>query len=427
MASYAIIGFGCAGYHALTAIRDVDSQCRVDIYSEHRDAPYNPMLTTYYASSRLRYEGMFPFGSLEDISLACKANIFPGTRITGLDPEARSITLEDGTVRAYDGILLATGARSFTPPVPNECPEACISMRTLDDARDLKRRMEEGGIARGVVVGASMAGIKVVEVLHNNGIPTTLADMAPGIFPLAAYPTTAARIQKHLEGQGVTMKFGAGLKAIHKGTDTAALVECTDGTLLPADLVGLCIGTRANMDLAVQAGLATGRGITVNTSMETSAPGIYAAGDCCEGRNLQNGQPQVIGLWANAAYQGYTAGAAMCGSTRPFNGNMLHNITHFFGMDFIGFGDNRVTGHTLTFENREKGLFIEAVRQEGRVVGINILGSYRISGILKNHILGIIQNRHHPIPDLQRGVLKKEGLTEEFILELEGGEESHGN
>ncbi len=421
MPAYAIIGFGCAGYHALTAIRDVDTASRVDIYSEHKDSPYNPMLTTYYASNRLRYEGMFPFGSLEDISFTYKANIFPGTRITGLDAAARSITLADGTVRTYDGIVLATGARSFTPPIPNECPDACISMRTLDDARELKKRMEEGNISRAVVIGASMAGIKVVEVLHNNGIPTTLADMAPHIFPLAAYPATASRIQKELAAQNVTLKFGAGLKAIRRGTGTAAVVECTDGSLLPADFIGLCIGTRANTDLAAQAGLAIGRGITVSTSMETSGPGIYAAGDCCEGLNLQNSQPQIIGLWANAAYQGYTAGASMCGSSRTFGGNILHNITHFFGMDFIGFGDNRITGETLTYENREKGLFIEAVRQDGKIAGINILGSYRISGILKNHILGIIQNQQHHIAGLQRGVLKKEGLSEAFIRELEGG------
>ena len=425
MAAYAIIGFGCAGYHALTAVRDADPDSTVDIYSEHPDSPYNPMLTTYYASNRLRYEGMFPFGSLEDIAFTYKANIFSDTKVTGLDADARQVTLADGTTRRYDGNVLATGARSFTPPIPNECPGACISMRTLDDARDLKKRMEQGGVSRAVVIGASMAGIKVVEVLHNNGIPTTLADMAPHIFPLAAYPQTASRIENELSAQGVSLKFNAGLKAIHKGADTAAVVECTDGAMLPADLVGLCIGTRANTELAVKAGISVGRGITVDPSMATSAPGIYAAGDCCEGCNLQNGQPQIIGLWANAAYQGYTAGASMCGSKRTFSGNILHNITHFFGMDFIGFGDNRIKGEILSFENRERGLWIEAVRSEGRLAGINILGSYRISGILKNHILGMIQNQYHPIADMQRGILKREGLSEEFILQLEGG--SHGN
>ena len=93
MASYAIVGFGCAGYHALTAVRDADSEATIDIYSEHTDSPYNPMLTTYYAANRLRYEGMFPFGTLEDIAFTFKANVFSGTRVTDLNADSRSITL----------------------------------------------------------------------------------------------------------------------------------------------------------------------------------------------------------------------------------------------------------------------------------------------------------------------------------------------
>lgn len=425
MASYAIIGFGCAGYYALTAIREHDSQGVVDIYSEHPDAPYNPMLTTYYASNRLRYEGLFPFGTLEDIAASYKAQIYSNTKVVGLDADSRRITLEDGTVKAYDKILLATGARSFTPPIPNECPEVTISMRNLDDSRQFKEFLENGNLKKAVVIGASMAGIKVVEALHNNAVPVTLADMAPHIFPLAAYPATAGKIEERLTQAGVEMKFGAGLTAIRKGTETAAIVECSDGSKLPADLVALCIGTRANTDLALSAGITVGRGITVDTDMKTSADGIYAAGDCCEGCNLQDGKAQIIGLWANAAYQGYTAGVNMAGGNSRFKGNILHNITHFFHMDFIGFGDNRISGTTAVFENPEKGLWIEAVCKDGKLAGINLLGNYRVSGILKNHILSIIQNDHNHFADFQRGILKKEGLTDAFIDLLEGG--SDGN
>lgn len=421
MAAYAIIGFGCAGYHALTAIRETDKDGVIDVYSEHLDPPYNPMLTTYYASGRLRHEGLFPFGSLEDIASAYKANIFSGVRVTALDGPSRTLTLEDGTQKSYDKILIATGARSFTPPIPNECPDDVISMRNLDDARGLHKILEERELKQAVVIGASMAGIKVVEVLHNNGVHTVLADMAPNIFPLAAYPETAARIQERLEDAGVEFRFKSGLSAIRKGTDTPARVEFSDGSSVSADLVALCIGTRAATELAAQGGIEVNRGIVVNTAMETSVPGVYAAGDCCEGCNLQSGQNLIIGLWANAAYQGHTAGANMAGSPSAFQGNILHNITHFFNMDFIGFGDNRITGETVTFENEKKGLWIQAVLKDGRLAGINILGSYRISGILKNHILGIIQNGEHTISDIQRGVLLKEGLTEEFLRVLEGG------
>jgi len=86
------------------------------------------------------------------------------------------------------------------------------------------------------------------------------------------------------------------------------------------------------------------KGIVVDHDMQTSVPGIYAAGDCCEGEELQSNTSMIIGLWANAAHQGATAGANMAGGKAEFDGNFLHNITHFMGMDFVGFGDVRTQG-----------------------------------------------------------------------------------
>lgn len=85
-----------------------------------------------------------------------------------------------------------------------------------------------------------------------------------------------------------------------KGEKTAVL---TDGSRIPADIVGLCIGTRAITE-TVQGEVEIGRGIVVDDHMRTSVPGIYAAGDCCEGNNLESGQNQIIGLWANAQSPG---------------------------------------------------------------------------------------------------------------------------
>jgi len=76
-------------------------------------------------------------------------------------------------------------------------------------------------------------------------------------------------------------------------------------------------------------------------------------------------------------------------------------------MDFIGFGDNRIKGTALSFENRKKGLWMEAVKTETGIAGINILGNYRISGILKNHILTLLKDPRHKISDMQRGILRK--------------------
>ena len=192
----------------------------------------------------------------------------------------------------------------------------------------------------------------------------------------------------------------------------------TDGERLEADLVVLCIGTRANIGLA-DGGIETNRAILVNERMETSAEGIYAAGDCCAGPNIQSGERQIIGLWANANHQGTVAGINMAGGNARFEGNILHNITHFMDMDFIGFGDNRIQGETLVFGSLKQGLYLKAVCRDGRIAGVNILDSYPISGMIKNYMLRLFQEPESRLPPFQIGMLVKAGLTEEFIERLE--------
>ncbi len=117
-------------------------------------------------------------------------------------------------------------------------------MRTVEDALRFKDRLKKNDIKHAVVIGASMAGIKVVEVLHKYGIETWLLDLASYIFPLAAYKEVAKEIEKRVEAQGVHLMFGVTIDHMEQenGEKTAVL---TDGSRIPADIVGLCIGTRA--------------------------------------------------------------------------------------------------------------------------------------------------------------------------------------
>lgn len=154
--------------------------------------------------------------------------------------------------------------------------------------------------------------------------------------------------------------------------------------------------------------------------MASSTPDIYAAGDCCEGMELQSGSNMIIGLWANAAHQGTTAGANMTGTQADFTGNFLHNITHFMGMDFVGYGDNRIQGQVITSGDILSGLYVEAVLTEKGLAAVNILDNYRISRAVKNYLYGIFENKSSEISSLQRGILIKEGLKPSFIEKLEG-------
>ena len=393
---YAIIGFGTAGYHAAQAIRERDKAGGIVVYSDTGLAPYNPMLTTYYIFGKLPRSGLFPFGPLEGI--ADRLGLaFRHERVVKV--RARDLTVEtEGGAERFDKILIATGATAFAPPVKGLARSDSFLMRTVDDAQRLKDRLDRGDVKSAVVVGASMAGIKVVEVLEKYGVQVCLADLAPHIFPLAAYPEGSAAIERRVARRGIDLRFGTTIDhmEVREGKNTAVM---TDGAVVPADLVSLCIGTRAATQV-VQGEVEVDRGILIDERMETSAPGVYAAGDCAQGANLESGERQIIGLWANANRQGAAAGANMAGGEARFEGNILHNITHFMGMDFISFGDNRIQGELLEQGSLDgDGLYVRAVIAGGKVAGANILDSCRISGILKNYMLRLFTGEGGGVPD----------------------------
>lgn len=415
---FAIIGFGCAGYHALRAIREMGSEAAVDVYMDRDLPPYNPMLTTYYVSGKLSYEEMFPFGTLEEIGAKYHANFLTGQSVAVVDAETKEVITEDGVRTQYDRILISTGATAFVPPSFHHLDGAYYCMRTTEDAVRMRQDLDAREYRSAVVVGASMAGIKVAELLNKRGIQVTLADMSDRIFPLASYKDVASIVEKKVQSKGISLKLGNAITGAEKKEDTF-MVRLGNGEILQTDLLVLNIGTRAACQIVDRNQIRIGRGIVVNERMETNMPGVFAAGDCCEGMNQQSGENQIIGLWANAGVQGYIAGANMAGKDVRTEGNILHNITHFLDMDFIGVGDNRITGERLIDSNPERDFYIEAILRDGKPVGFNILNNYAISGILKAYFMKLLRGEKHSLTPVQWGMLKRHGVSEGFIKQLE--------
>ncbi len=426
MKRYAIVGFGCAGYHALCAIREHDTESEIHIFSDHNDPPSNPMLTTYFVANRLPYKGMFPFGTLEEIQKRFNAVIHVNTQVTHLDAARKSLRfLEAGKdeERSFDAVLLATGATPIVPPLGVEVGKRVLCMRTVQDAELLKERLDVGDIRSATVIGGSMVGIKIIELLQEREIACTLADMAERIFPLSAFPDVSEEIERRLSLQKIALRFGSAVTGA-KEDESSVTTSFADGTSVTGDLLVLCIGTRANITLAKDAGIETGRGIVVDDRMMSSVEGIYAAGDCCEARNLMDNSHQVIGLWANAGYQGETAGACMSGKCALFSGNIIHNITHFMGMDFISLGNVNAEGEIHTIGKPSDSRYIKAVRKDGQLLCLNLLEGYHISGVLKNYMMNRFSGNRAPLPTALRGLLAREGFTDEFLSLFEGEEHS---
>lgn len=419
MNRYAIVGFGCAGYHAATRLRRLAPEADIHIYESAARGAANPILTTYYAGAKIDFEQMFPFGNMADIcrQFALKHIAEPVERV---DAAACRVVTQDGQAERYDKILIATGASALVPAAFKTEGREVFVMRTVQDAQRLRSYLDGHAVRSAAVIGASMVGIKVAELLHNRGIETWLLGSSERIFPTAAYPSTSEKIVAALQAQGLRFRLGQRVK----GADSQGVVF-SDGSVLPTDLVCLCLGTEANIRLVANTQAVQGqnieirRGIVINTHMETSVPNIYAAGDCCEGIDLQTGEHKIIGLWANAAAQGDCAAANMAGIPEEHYGSFPHNITRFFGMTFAGLGDPTLSGQRRSFQG--DGVEVGAtLADDGTIVSMNILGDCAISGILKSLLVKQLGHIRSGLSATQTALMAKAGLPKEFITFMGG-------
>lgn len=418
MKRYAIVGFGCAGYHTAKTLRECCPDCQIDVYSNTNTAPANPMLTTYYVAGKIRREEVFPFGRKEDIVQELGIRFFENTPVERVYTADREIVLPDGGRRKYDDIVLASGSHPLVPPISGLPEKGIYVMRTVDDADKLLERIQHG-LSSALVIGASWVGIKVIEALHAHHVPSTLADMSPYIFPTAALPEMAELIHEHLRDLGVDLLFGSGISAMRQEEDGIVSVF-SDGREVKSEIVALCMGLRPTVPYLDRNEIDMGRGVRVDRHMRSSVPHIYAVGDCCETREIMSGQYMSVNLWANATVQGRIAGRNIAGYSDEFQGSLVHNITHFLDMDFIGLGDPRSQGETVEFGKPGTDTYVRAVIKDGKLQCANILGNYRVSGSLKSWFL---RQQEHPGEEMPQALyvnLLREGLDEEFIALIGG-------
>ena len=422
MKRLAIVGFGGAGYNAAKAARSVSPDAEIDVYTDTDVGPYNPMLTTYYVKNAIAYDTLFPFGALEEIAQSLRLNIHTGCPVTGLLAQERAVELANGTRRRYDSILLSTGASALMPPIPGIDLPGVLKMRTAADARLLKERIETGGLKDALVVGASWVGIKVIEDFYEKGIACTLVDGAKWIFPVAAFRETAQRIQADLDRKSVRQAYGQMLERIEREPDGRLAACMKGGERFSADTVVVCIGIRPNVGFLKGSGLEIGRAVRVDRKQQTNIPGIYAAGDCCEGFEMQSGTYKHVGVWANAQNQGRVAGINMAGGNEEFSSNLLLNLAHYLHVDFLSIGDiTTCCPGDEVYEYEDDYYYIRGVKKGKDIKCINIFGPPESNGILRS---GFVKSRQHEQTFSDYGVaaLQAAGYPDSFIKFLGGSD-----
>jgi 3-phenylpropionate/trans-cinnamate dioxygenase ferredoxin reductase subunit len=236
-----------------------------------------------------------------------------------------------------------------------------------------------------------------MELFYKTGVEVCLADMAEHIFPLSAHPECARIVEERLEQKGIQLRFGAGIEKVEETSRGIRAYFKGSTESEEADLLVMCIGVKANTGFIDRKRVAVDRGILVDEHMRTSMPGLYAAGDVAQGKNLLSRESEMIGLWSNARYQGRTAGRNMAGKNEFFAGNIPHNITRFMGMDFIGIG--HVSGHDRMEKKYNGRTYIQLFWKDGLLAGANFLDSYRESGVVKHALMKGLRHNGSALSD----------------------------
>jgi NADPH-dependent 2,4-dienoyl-CoA reductase/sulfur reductase-like enzyme/nitrite reductase/ring-hydroxylating ferredoxin subunit len=309
--SIVIIGGGAAGLAAADMLRREGYDGRLSIISADTDSPVDrPNLSKDYLAGEAQ-DDWIPLWPAE-LYAEHRIDLVLGTRVDRIDPDTRTIVLADGSRREFGTLLIATGAEPIRLPIPGADTTDVLYLRTFEDSRTIVARTRTA--TQVAVIGASFIGLEVAAALRTRGVGVTV--IAPESRPLTRVlgDEVGAFIQTLHEAHGVVFHLGETVASI-----AGRQLTLSSGTVVEADFVIVGVGVRPSVSLAEQAGLSADRGIVVDEFLETSVPGIYAAGDVARWPDPHTGQKIRVEHWVVAQRQGQTAARNMLGKRERFD------------------------------------------------------------------------------------------------------------
>jgi len=354
-----IVGGGAAGFAAAEMLRRRDYRGSIVMLSDDDAAPVDrPNLSKDYLA-----------GSAPEDWLPLRPDDFYGengidlrlkTKVTGVDAKNRQVTLAGGESLPYDRLLLATGAEPVRLTIPGADQPHVHTLRSLADCRGIIKAAKNA--QRAVVIGASFVGLEVAASLRARGVEVHVA--APETRPMErVFGAELGDLVRALhEEHGVVFHLGDTVTAID---GKRAMLK--SGGAVEAPLVVVGVGVRPRLALAEQAGLATDRGVTVNEYLETSAPGIFAAGDIARWPDPHTGERIRVEHWVVAERQGQVAAANMLGLNERFDAIPFFWSQHYdVPINYIGHAE-RWDQITVEGDVKAKDCLLR-YRRDGRVL-----------------------------------------------------------
>ena len=372
---HVILGAGPAGVIAAETIRKHAPYDTIVLIGDEPEPPYSRMAIPYLLIGKVGEQGThLRHDSAHFASLAIQVR---RARCTAVDGVRRSLSLNDGSTLLFDTLLIATGSRPVSPPIPGIDSPDVHPCWTLADARAIQAKTHKG--TRVLQMGAGFIGCIIMESLAARGVELTVVEMGDRMVPRMMGPTAGGMIKDWCEKKGVRVFTGARVESIASatagGSEPAASagtgggllgkivnlftgggaepapahgaeasrgglrVKLSTGQTLEADLIISATGVKPQMEFLQGSGVKCLLGVLTDEHMQTSVPGIYAAGDCAEAFDKVSGKTIVSAIQPNAADQAYVAAMNMAGKAASLKGVTQINVLDTLGLVSTSFGE----------------------------------------------------------------------------------------
>jgi nitrite reductase (NADH) large subunit len=380
-----VVGNGMAGARAVEEIlaRGGGEMFRITIFGDEPHGNYNRILL-----SELLARGADPDAHLIDKDLFLNPRewyrehgitLHAGVRVVRVDRFAHRVYADDGSIVRYDKLVLATGSRSYFPPIEGLWADnktltpGVFGFRTLRDTMAMVRYAR--GKQRAAVIGGGLLGLEAARGLQAHGLTVHVVHAAQGLMNQQLDAQAGHVLRSSLERLGIAVHTGTRTTAVRRGTDGAVMgVAFADGSTLDVDMVVVAAGIRPNIGLAMVSGLETQRGIVVDDRLRSvDDDDIYAVGECVQHRGEVYGL--VAPLWEQATVLADHITGANPGAA--YHGSRLVTKLKVAGVDVAAMGlkePERPDDEFVQFSEPRRGVYQTVIIREGVLVGATLLG-----------------------------------------------------
>jgi len=372
MRKLVMIGNGMAGVRTIEEILKLSpNKFEITIFGQEPHPNYNRIKLSNILQGDASFEEIIinPLDWYKENNI----QLFTGESVIKVDTERKFVRTDKGREVVYDDLIIATGSNSFILPIPGSDKMGVTGFRDIKDCEMMIKSAEE--YKKAVVIGGGLLGLEAARGLLNLGMKVDVVHLMPSLMERQLDPIASSLLKAELESQG--MRFLMEKETVEIiGDERVAGLRFKDGSFARADLVVMAIGIKSNTSVAKDSGIYVNRGIVVNDFMETSAPNVYAVGECAEHREI------VYGLVAPLYEQGKVLAERICGKeAAPYEGSVTGTQLKVAGVDLYSAGEIFEDGTTksIMVYNEFEGIYKRVLIRDNRVVGIVLYGDTKDS------------------------------------------------